>query len=245
MIKKLLFIPLLLISVVLHGQKHKSSSDEPDDNNLEKYLNDGRGVSRKNLIRFRIGSAAAGYFGLSYERKVAGNLGVEAGLYVRPVSYFIFEDMRVNSPISGENKLHMNLNAVNGGVGMMLYPKYYFSGKQKRMNSGYFMGLRTTYRAFSSDVTIHTQYGGGDFPQKDVKSSSTAILFTSGSHQRMGSRMVIGVEWGMGFGWDTFKDLDNASYDYMTGKVNVQHTKGSSKIVSPYVMVDMVVGYLF
>jgi hypothetical protein len=81
---KLLLTFLLVCSLgFAQTTKGKKGSDEPDNKNIEKYLNDGRVGHVNNLVRLRLTPTFISYMGLSYERRINPKFGVEVGAYVK------------------------------------------------------------------------------------------------------------------------------------------------------------------
>jgi hypothetical protein len=239
---KRILLVLLLLATSGFAQKPRSKGEAPDNKDLGKYLNDGRVGNVSNLVRFRLGTAVAGYFGLSYERKFGRKFGMEVGASFKPLKGAFFENYRLAdgnySDIYGGGTLE--LSNVSGGVGFLAYPKLYVSGK--KINNGYFFGLKTTMRNYTADGSRGLY---GNYVQKGIKASSTAVFFTAGSHQHIGNRFVFGMEWGLGYIQDTFNDMDKENYDFTTSTHSIVHTHDKLTVLSGAFSLDMVLGVLF
>jgi hypothetical protein len=224
----------------LSAQKGKSKGDEPDNKNIEKYLNDGRIGNVKNLVRFRTNRAAGGYLGLSYERKFGRKFGLEGGLYYKPFKGVEMEAFRFS-----ENTYSFGneLQEINGGVGFLLYPKKYITGTS--INNGYFFGLRTSFQSYKT--TMLDNYFTPTY-QKGVKSQSLSAYIMAGSHQQFASRFTFGLEWGGGFHIDQYKDVEY-KYDDGSGTGwgpgNIVTQKKDVKFTSWALAIDLSFGFLF
>lgn len=236
MLKKTILMSLLFLSVTGMAQKTKQKGDAPDNSSIAKYLDDGRIGNVSNLIRFRAGIAAiTGYCGLSYEKKITRNFGMEVGGYFKPVKNSFLESFRLNAGTG-----YKTVASVNSGIGVLAYPKLYVSGK--KINNGFFLGLRTMYKYFNTNISDNN---GSINYQKNVNATSASAFITIGSHQQVGKRMVFGVEWGAGYVLDAYKNVNQTGLDPITQQYYVLPDKVNMHFMIPSLTVDMVIGYLF
>ncbi len=235
----LVLVVLLIISVSVYAQKTKPKSDGADNKDLSKYLDDGRIGNVSNLVRFRVGRALTGYLGASYERKFSRKFGLEGGVYYKPFKGIFFEDYRFSDYGYNDGK---QLSGINGGIAFMIYPKMYITGK--KINNGYFFGLRAMNANFKADLK-ETYFMLTNSVQKDVKVSSSSFAITAGSHQHVASRFVFGLEWGFVFIEDTYKKVNKMETDQAT---QVNYMAPSDRNIKAYSFdftFDMTLGVLF
>lgn len=232
MIKLKLWILLLLGTQAAYAQKKSGGGEAPDDN-VRKYLDDGRVGRVDNLVRIRLNPLWRGYVGLSYERKLVPKFGLEGGLYVRAYNSLSQADLN-NLGYSGSG-YNFSFEKLNGGVFFLAYPKLYRSGRG--MNYGHFVGIRTGFRMFKADMT------DGYITSKNVSCTDIPVLLMFGSHQQVGSRFTLGIEWGLGIDKYTYRNLYSGNYDYNTMQLNKQLHNLS--FISAAMIVDLNFGILF
>jgi hypothetical protein len=235
MLKRLLSLALILsVTSCIYAQKTKPKSDEPDNKNIDRYLNDGRIGNVQNLIRFRLNPAFSGYFGLSYERKLSKVFGLEAGVYVKATHGILTESYRFDENYS--NNGSVEIKSIENGTAFLLYPKFYF--RSKSINNGYFVGFRGNYKSYKTTMSSYAIT-----PQTGVVSKATSIFAMIGSHQQFGPRFTWGFEWGAGFYTDTYKNVEFTDYDYSTSTSIV--SKRTVKASNLLIAADLSFGFLF
>lgn len=231
MIKLKLWILLLLGTQVAYAQK-RSGGEAPDDN-VKKYLDDGRVSRVDNLVRIRLNPLWRGYAGLSYEHKISPKFGLEGGLYVK--AYTSLSQADLNNLAFSEQGHNFSFEKMNGGLYVLAYPKLYLSGRG--INYGHFVGLRTGYRTFSADMS------DSYISSKGVSCTDIPVLLMFGSHQQVGSRFTLGIEWGFGINKYSYKNLYVGNYDYNAMQLNKQLHNIS--FISPALLLDLNFGILF
>lgn len=230
--KLLLTILLFVTGTAAFAQKSKSKGDEPDNKNMEKYLDDGRIGNVNNLIRFRAGMAIANHVGLTYERRFGKRFGLEGGAFARVGKGALWDEVRETIYVLDGSEYSMSK-----GSAFMIFPKYYRIGKY--MNYGAYWGLKYINKMYTTNY-IHSYTN----KKESAKTSSQFYILSFGSHKQIGSRFTIGTEWGFGYVRDTYKNVPNYSYDTNTSTyVNL----GSKTIHSPTVFYnfDISLGFLF
>ena len=227
--------------LVAQSSKSKKGSDEPDNKNIEKYLNDGRVGHVNNLIRLRCTPTFISYMGLSYERRLAEKFGVEAGYYVKTSKSPIWEEYRevYFAFPSGESKLQSTHN----GSGFMIFPKYYKHGKYA--NNGRYVGIQYCNRSYKTDLvtSMYTSTGYFDGTQTDIKSNYQSWFLVTGNTKQVGPRFTFGFEIGIGMNQDKFKAINVYDYDYTTQKISTTQKDAKSSQITA--MFDLSFGVLF
>ncbi|MES2619163.1 MAG: hypothetical protein V4613_14900 [Bacteroidota bacterium] len=234
----LVLVVMLISSVSVYAQKPKPKSDGADNKDLSKYLDDGRIGNVSNLVRFRVGRAFSGYLGLSYERKFSRKFGLEGGAY-----YKVFKGNYVESESFPSIAYEQKLGSINGGTNFLIYPKLYISGK--KINTGYFYGLRVLNFNYKADVVNNFYTMPNPIIQKDVKATATTLAITCGSHQHIASRFIFGLEMGYGLGWGTYKDLKYLQTDSSTGNQVLSSKGEDTKFSIDVFTIDISLGMLF
>ncbi len=229
---------LTLLDFGVMAQKTKAKSDEPDNKNIEKYLNDGRKGNSSNLIRLRLAPSLSGYYGASYERKLTDRIGVEGGLYANIGSKGFFEKIRSVDFIEVGDK--EEAFKVKSGVGFSLYPKFYYH-RNKYLNNGYFLGLRYTMNNFSVESEYYTS--NVTSAKQIVKATYNSFAFTNGTHTQIASNITLGTEWGFIIWFDKYKDVKYSMTDYSTGLPIVKTETLKSGNAMFYA--DLSLGFLF
>lgn len=231
---------LTLLDFSVMAQKTKAKSDEPDNKNIEKYLNDGRKGNSSNLIRLRLAPSLSGYYGASYERKLSNRIGVEAGIYANMGSKGFFEKLRSFDDISVGDK--EEVFKVKSGMGFSLYPKVYYN-RNKYLNNGFYFGLRYTMNNFSAESEYYTSYSPTISNKQIVKATYSSFGFTAGAHTQIASNITLGTEWGFIVYFDKYKDVKYSMEDFNTGQPIVQ-TK-TLKSGNTILFADLSLGFLF
>lgn len=236
--KLLLLFVIALFSLELMGQKTKSKSDEPDNKNIEKYLDDGKKGNVCNLIRLRLSPSLSGYYGASYERKFGRRFGLEGGLYIKPGGKGLFEFERVtfNNDI-GDYQMD---NKISSGVGFTIYPKIYYVNN-KYINNGFYLGLRTTMHNYS--VESYYNDVNTSKTKQNIKASFLGVGLFSGFHTQLGANVTFGTEWGLMFYNDKYKAVKGEDYDYNTSQVIVVSKDLNSSGLN--LIGDITLGFLF
>jgi hypothetical protein len=220
------------------AQKTKAKSDEPDNKNIEKYLNDGRKGNSSNLIRIRLAPSLSGYYGASYERKLSNRIGIEGGLYANVGSKGFFEKLRSLDDIQIGDK--EEVFKVKSGIGISLYPKVYYH-RNKYLNNGYFFGLRYTMNTFSVESEYYTSITST--AKQIVNATYTSYALTTGTHTQIASNITLGTEWGFIVYFDKYKDVKSSYEDFNTGQPVVQSkTLRSGNAIF---FADVSLGFLF
>lgn len=239
MLKNVLFLCMFFfLSVGVMAQKTKAKSDEPDNKNIEKYLNDGRKGNSSNLIRLRLAPSLSGYYGASYERKLSNRIGVEGGLYGNFGSKGFWEKLRSLDDIAIGDK--EEAFKVKSGIGFSLYPKVYYH-RNKYLNNGYFLGLRYTMNNFS----VESEYYSSPVTttKQIVKATYSSYALTTGTHTQIASNITLGTEWGFIVYFDKYKDVKYSTEDFNTGLpiVNTRTLRSGNAIF----FADLSLGFLF
>lgn len=229
---------LILLDFSVMAQKTKAKSDEPDNKNIEKYLNDGRKGNSSNLIRLRLAPSLSGYYGASYERKLSNRIGVEGGVYANIGSKGFFEKLRSFDDISVGDK--EDVFKVKSGFGFSLYPKVYYH-RNKYLNNGYFFGLRYTMNNFSAESEYYTS--NITSTKQIVKATYSSFALTTGTHTQIASNITLGTEWGFIVYFDKYKDVKYSMEDFNTGQPIVQ-TK-TLRTGNAIFFADLSLGFLF
>ncbi|MFM6984949.1 MAG: hypothetical protein ACKOXF_12500 [Chitinophagaceae bacterium] len=211
--KNILFLFMFLsLSLSVIAQKTKAKSDEPDNKNIEKYLNDGRKGNSSNLVRLRLAPSLSGYYGASYERKLSNRIGIEGGLYGNFGSKGFWEKLRSLDDIEIGDK--EDVFKVKSGLGISLYPKVYYH-RNKYLNNGYFLGLRYTMNNFSAESEYYSS--AVTTTKQIVKATYTSYALLTGTHTQIASNITLGTEWGFIVYFDKYKDVKYSMTDWNTG----------------------------
>jgi hypothetical protein len=220
------------------AQKTKAKSDEPDNKNIEKYLNDGRKGNSSNLIRIRLAPSLSGYYGASYERKLSNRIGVEGGLYANIGSKGFFEKLRSLDDIQIGDK--EEVFKVKSGIGISVYPKVYYH-RNKYLNNGYYLGLRYTMNTFSVESEYYTSLTST--AKQIVNATYSSYALTTGTQTQIASNITLGTEWGFIVYFDKYKDVKSSYEDFNTGQPVVQsNTLRSGNAIF---FADVSLGFLF
>ena len=232
-----LFMILFLHSGLM-AQKTKAKSDEPDNKNIEKYLNDGRKGNSSNLIRIRLAPSLSGYYGASYERKLSNRIGVEGGLYANIGSKGFFEKLRSLDDIQIGDK--EEVFKVKSGIGISVYPKVYYH-RNKYLNNGYYLGLRYTMNTFSVESEYYTSLTST--AKQIVNATYSSYALTTGTQTQIASNITLGTEWGFIVYFDKYKDVKSSYEDFNTGQPVVEsNTLRSGNAIF---FADVSLGFLF
>jgi hypothetical protein len=220
------------------AQKTKAKSDEPDNKNIEKYLNDGRKGNSSNLIRIRLAPSLSGYYGASYERKLSNRIGVEGGLYANIGSKGFFEKLRSLDDIQIGDK--EEVFKVKSGIGISVYPKVYYH-RNKYLNNGYYLGLRYTMNTFSVESEYYTSLTST--AKQIVNATYSSYALTTGTQTQIASNITLGTEWGFIVYFDKYKDVKSSYEDFNTGQPVVEsNTLRSGNAIF---FADVSLGFLF
>lgn len=237
MIKLKLWILLLLgVHATVFAQK-KSGGEAPDDD-IKKYLKDGRVGYVNNLIRIRFNPILQGYPGLSYETKLTKHFSLEGGLYVKAFGFGGWDN--INMEYSDKSSDRFSLNQVNSGTYILISPKYCYSS-YKGMNKVRYIGLRTGFKTFKA-VIEDSDYG---IETQNVSASEIPLLFIMGSHRQFGSRFTLGMELGVGGRKYTYRNVKFGTPDPdINNNKPIVRTKDLS-FIAPAMMFDVSFGVLF
>jgi hypothetical protein len=220
------------------AQKTKAKSDEPDNKNIEKYLNDGRKGNSSNLIRIRLAPSLSGYYGASYERKLSNRIGVEGGLYANIGSKGFFEKLRSLDDIQIGDK--EEVFKVKSGIGISVYPKVYYH-RNKYLNNGYYLGLRYTMNTFSVESEYYSSITSTT--KQIVNATYSSYALTTGTQTQIAYNITLGTEWGFIVYFDKYKDVKSSYEDFNTGQPVVQsNTLRSGNAIF---FADVSLGFLF
>jgi hypothetical protein len=131
-----------------------------------------------------------------------------------------------------------DINETVSGQALLIYPKYYISGRAGRhLNHGCFLGLRTNIQSYKVNMKYYID-------QQNIKGQSIVSVLTFGSHQQFGACFTWGVEWGFGFYLDRYKDVEYKwVYDQWTRKTTA--FKRVLEVSGGVALIDVNVGVLF
>lgn len=236
--KNVLFLGMFFfLSFGVIAQKTKAKSDEPENKNIEKYLNDGRKGNSSNLVRLRLAPSLSGYYGASYERKLSNRIGVEGGLYGNFGSKGFFESLRSDFLEIGDKE---EVFKVKSGIGFSLYPKVYYH-RNKYLNNGYFLGLRYTMNKFSVESEYYTSPVNST--KQIVSANYNSFALVNGTHTQIASNITLGGEWGVIVYFDKYKDVKYSRTDFSTGLpvVKTETLRSGSALI----FADLSLGFLF
>ncbi len=233
MFKKILSILLLLFTYHVGFAQNNGTNDQPVKGNLSKFLDDGKIGNVKNLVRFRLNRVIAGYYGLSYERRLSKKFGMEIGGYAQLFSSGAFNTTARQLFVNTDGEIDPGKST--NGMCYLAYPKLYLTGKT--INNGFFIGLRNYYG--TCKTVMSTTYLS-DKNTLDTKSFSSFFMF--GSHQNFKSNFAFGVEAGFGFFSDEYK---GATFSNYTGVSPTTFYKKDTSFSGINMSIDMVFGLLF
>lgn len=224
--KNLLLIILLFNCKLLFCQDKPKKADE----NIGKYLNDGKVGRALNQVRFRAEPFARGTLGITYERRISRLIGVEVGAFPRITNLDFVEE--VWSAGSFPDNFYRNY------MGYMIYPKLYFEGK--RQNSGFFLGIKMRRNTFEADIKYSKN------PPVPTKTNVNIGHLLIGGNQQIGSRFTFGMEFGASLTHTQYKNLRRPYvYDPVTRNYVMSNTGKDSNEFLLLLSMDMSLGILF